>query len=110
MNRYIIRTTYYITKRVEARVVKNNTTKWTAEFYFEEIITKFGCPLEFVSNQGGHFMNDIIGISHVLPSSKRIGCEYKQSHQDSFDENGQCRSYQLEHQVACSLMGLLNSL
>ena len=33
-----------------------------AEFLFEEIITKFGCPLGFVSDQGCHFINDIIRV------------------------------------------------
>ena len=51
-NRYIITATDYTTKWVEARVLKDNTAKSTAKFLFEEIITKFGCPLEFVSDQG----------------------------------------------------------
>lgn len=57
-NRYIIMATYYTTKWGEAKALKDNTTKSTKKI--EEIITKFGCPLEFVSNQGNHFINDTI--------------------------------------------------
>ena len=61
-NRYIITATDYTTKWVEARALKDNTAKSTTKFPFEEIITKFGCPLEFVSNQGSHFINDTIKV------------------------------------------------
>ena len=61
-NRYIIMATDYTTKWVEARALKDNTAKSTAKFLFEEIITKFGCPLEFVSDQGSHFINDTIKV------------------------------------------------
>ena len=61
-NRYIITATDYTTKWVEARALKDNTAKSTAKFLFEEIITKFGCPLEFVSDQGSHFINDTIKV------------------------------------------------
>jgi hypothetical protein len=61
-NRYIITATDYTTKWVEARALKDNTAKSTAKFLFEEITTKFGCPLEFVSDQGSHFINDTIKV------------------------------------------------
>jgi hypothetical protein len=61
-NRYIITTTDYTTKWVEARALKDNTAKSTTKFLFEEIITKFGCPLKFVSDQGSHFINDTIKV------------------------------------------------
>ena len=61
-NRYIITATDYTTKWVEARALKDNTARLTAKFLCEEIITKFGCPLEFVSDQGGHFINDTIKV------------------------------------------------
>ena len=47
---------------MEARALKDNTAKSTAKFLFEEIITKFGCPLEFISDQGSHFINDTIKV------------------------------------------------
>lgn len=32
------------------------------KFIFEEIITKFGCPLELVTDQRSHFLHEIIQI------------------------------------------------
>ena len=61
-NRYIITATDYTTKWVEARALRDNMAKSTAKFLSEEIITKFGCPLEFVSDQGSHFINDTIKV------------------------------------------------
>jgi hypothetical protein len=59
-NRYTITATDYTTKWVEAKALKDNTAKSTTKFLFEEIIIKFGCLLEFVSDQGSHFINDTI--------------------------------------------------
>ena len=55
-------------------LLKDNTAKSTAKFLFEEIITKFGCPLEFVSDQGSHFINDTIKVSHsrIYDSTSKI--------------------------------------
>jgi transposase InsO family protein len=61
-NKYIITATDYTTKWVEARALKDNTATSTARFIFEEIITKFGCPIELVSDQGSHFLNVTIQI------------------------------------------------
>ena len=61
-NWYIILATDYTTKWVETRALKDITAKSTAKFFFEEIITKFGCPLEFVSDQGNHFINETIKV------------------------------------------------
>ncbi len=30
------------------------------KFLYEFILTKFGCPLTIITNQGEHFINDII--------------------------------------------------
>jgi hypothetical protein len=59
--RYIIVATDYLTKWAEAKAVRKADAKSTAKFLYENIITRFGCPLELVSDQGTHFINEVIG-------------------------------------------------
>jgi hypothetical protein len=47
-NKYILITTYYATKWVEARTLKINTTTITSIFLYVCILTRFGCPLTIV--------------------------------------------------------------
>jgi hypothetical protein len=58
--RYIILATDYATKWVEARATVKNDALTAASFLFEEIMMRFGHPLELVSDQGKHFLNDVI--------------------------------------------------
>jgi hypothetical protein len=50
----------YAIKWVEVKALKTNTTIITAKFLYEYILTTFGCPLTIVTDQGVHFINDII--------------------------------------------------
>ena len=59
-NKYIIVATNYVTKWAEAKPLPDNTAKSTAWFLYDQVISRFGCPLEFVSDQGGHFINKIM--------------------------------------------------
>ena len=59
-NRYIILATDYATKWVEARPTRKNDATTAAIFLFEEIMMRFGHPLEIVSDRGTHFLNDVI--------------------------------------------------
>ena len=59
-NRYIILATDYATKWVEARPTQKNDAATAATFLFEEIMMRFGHPLEIVSDRGTHFLNDVI--------------------------------------------------
>ena len=45
---------------VEACSTRKNDTLTTTSFFFEEIMMRFGHPLELVSDQGKHFLNDLI--------------------------------------------------
>ena len=58
--RYIILATDYATKWVEARATVKNDAQTAATFLFEEIMMRFGHPLELVSDRGKHFLNDVI--------------------------------------------------
>jgi len=59
-NKYILVATYYATMWVEAKALKTNIVIIIVKFLYEYILTKFGCPLTIVIDQGVHFINDII--------------------------------------------------
>ena len=50
----------YATKWVEARSTKRNDATTATAFLFDEILMRFGHPLELVSDRGKHFLNDVI--------------------------------------------------
>ena len=52
--------TKYCTKWVEAKPLRDNTSKTTTKFLYENICCRFSYPIELVSNQGKHFVNDVI--------------------------------------------------
>ncbi len=59
-NRYILVANDYVSKGVEARVLRTNTIAITTKFLYDHILTRFGCPLTIVIDQGTHFINDVI--------------------------------------------------
>jgi hypothetical protein len=59
-NKYLIVATDYLTKWIEAAAVKKNTREVVVDFLFNQIVCHYGCPLEIVSDQGSHFVNDLI--------------------------------------------------
>jgi hypothetical protein len=58
--RYILVDTNYATKWAEAMACKNNDAKTVARFLYENIISRFGCPKELISDRGTHFLNEAI--------------------------------------------------
>jgi hypothetical protein len=63
-NEYIIVVIDYAIKWVEAKALRTKFAIVTAIFMFKYILTKFGCPLTIVINQGAHFINDT--IKHLI--------------------------------------------
>jgi hypothetical protein len=59
-NQYILVTTDYCTNWVEAKALQDNTVSSIAKCLFEYIWYRYGCPIELVSDQGTHFVNDVM--------------------------------------------------
>jgi hypothetical protein len=60
--KYIITTVEYLTKWAEAEPVKNCTKETTTKFIYENIVTRFNCPLTLINDQGTHFINGTIKV------------------------------------------------
>ena len=60
--RYIITAVEYVTKWAEAEPVPSCTKEVATKFIYENIITRFGCPLTLISDQESHFINQTIQI------------------------------------------------
>ncbi|MCO5567507.1 hypothetical protein L7F22_021201 [Adiantum nelumboides] len=57
---YIIVAIDYLTKWVEAKATTKNDAKTIAQFLYENIFTRYGLPIEIVSDRGTHFINEVI--------------------------------------------------
>ena len=57
---YIIAAMDYVTKWVETKVTQKNDAYTTAKFLFEYVFTRYGLPIEIVSDRGTHFLNEVI--------------------------------------------------
>ena len=57
---YMIVATDYLTKWVEAKATTKNDARTTAIFLYENVFTRYGLPLEIVSDQGVHFVNEVV--------------------------------------------------
>jgi hypothetical protein len=58
--RYIITMTKYLTRWVEEAPVKDCNVETKSHFLFEQVITRFGFPRVFMSDQGTHFIKTTI--------------------------------------------------
>ncbi|KAL3675122.1 hypothetical protein R1sor_025070 [Riccia sorocarpa] len=58
--RYILVATDYATRMVEAEATKKDDAITVAEFFFRNVIYRYGCPLELVSDRGTHFLNHLM--------------------------------------------------
>ena len=59
-NKYIIVAMDYLTKWPEAQAVTHANAEATANFLYETIICRHGCPQKILSDRGAHFKNQMI--------------------------------------------------
>ena len=59
-NKYILVVIDYCTKWVEAVALRDNKAASVAKFLYHNIMTRFGCPVELISDRGGHILNEVI--------------------------------------------------
>jgi Integrase zinc binding domain/Integrase core domain len=59
-NKYIIVATDYFTKWPEAEAVSHATGQRVADFIYQTIICRHGCPKYLLSDRGTHFRNEVV--------------------------------------------------
>jgi len=57
---YIITKIEYLTRWAEAQLVKDFTRAMIAKFFFEYVLTRFGCPKVLMSDCRTHLLNETI--------------------------------------------------
>ena len=80
-NKYILIATEYCTKWVEAKPLRDNTATSTTKFLYKHVWCRFGCPIELISDQGGHFLNTVISdlTQHYIVVHKKSTPYYPQA-------------------------------
>lgn len=75
--KYILTATDYCTRWVEAKAVAAITAEAVAEFIFRNMVTRYGCPTELVSDQGKEFLNQIVRrLNEVMNTKHRFTTPY----------------------------------
>ena len=75
--RYIITAVEYVTKWAEVEPVNTCSSEIAAKFIYENIITRFGCPITLISDQGSHFINKTIkALTNQLKVDHRRSTAY----------------------------------
>ena len=75
-NLYIVVATEYLTKWPEARAIPDAKAASVVSFFYEDIICRHGCPRELLTDQGTHFVNEMLdamckrlGVNHRLSTA-----------------------------------------
>lgn len=58
--KFIIVATEHFTRWAEARATKFNNAQETADFLYDSIISRFGCPKHLQSDRGTSFLNEVV--------------------------------------------------
>ena len=64
--RYIITAIEYVTKWIEVELVEICSSEVAVKFIYENIVSRFGCPLTLVNDQGSHFFNKTMTYLTIL--------------------------------------------
>ena len=59
-NQYIVVATEYLTKWPEARALPDAKATSVVSFFYEDIVCRHGCPKELLTDQGTHFVNEML--------------------------------------------------
>ena len=80
-NEYLIVATNYLTKWSEVATVKKCTQDVAADIMFNQVICRYGCPLEVITDQGSHFTGGVITklLSKLSVKHRRVTPYYPQA-------------------------------
>ena len=59
-HRFIVIATDYLTKFTEVCALKSSVKQEVARFLYERVFTRFGAPLEIVSDNGPQFLSEVV--------------------------------------------------
>ncbi|KAF7695179.1 hypothetical protein HF521_006902, partial [Silurus meridionalis] len=75
--RYILVVIDHFSRWVEATATAKNDTKTVGKFLIREVIPRFGIPDKLSSDNGPHFVNNVIkAFAEALCIKQRMGCDY----------------------------------
>ncbi|KAG1225834.1 hypothetical protein G6F67_009193 [Rhizopus microsporus] len=84
-NRWLLTAVDYATNWPIARAVPEATAEAVADFLYEEIVMRFGCPNEIVTDRGANFLSKL-----VANYSKRVNITHKMTSAFHPRSNGKC--------------------
>jgi transposase InsO family protein len=84
-NRWILVAVDYTTNWPIARAVPTASAEAVADFIYEEIVMRFGCPKEILTDRGGNFTSNI--VKHYL---QKLNVHYKLTSAFHPRINGKC--------------------
>lgn len=84
-NRWILMAVDYTTNYPVARAIPEATAEAVANFLYEEIVMRFSCPKEILTDRGANFMSKV--VQHYV---KRIGANHKFTSSFHPRTNGKC--------------------